>query len=95
MTVSFSGVLTAVVLSAIKLYQHTLSPDHGPLRAYFPAGVCRYQPTCSQYAQAVITSHGLSGVWLAAKRIGRCHPFAASGYDPPPAPRASAPHSHA
>lgn len=46
---------------------------------------CRYQPTCSQYALDALTEHGaVKGVWLTLKRIARCHPLAAGGYDPVP-----------
>ena len=46
---------------------------------------CRYQPTCSQYALDALTEYGaVKGVWLTLKRIVRCHPFAAGGYDPVP-----------
>jgi len=44
---------------------------------------CRYQPTCSQYALDALTEYGaVRGTWLAVKRIARCHPLAAGGYDP-------------
>lgn len=47
---------------------------------------CRFLPTCSDYAAAVLISHGPAvGGWLAARRLCRCHPFGSSGYDPPPA----------
>lgn len=47
---------------------------------------CRYHPTCSQYALDALAEHGaVRGTWLAVKRIARCHPFAAGGYDPVPA----------
>lgn len=50
----------------------------------FPAA-CRYTPTCSQYAIEAINKHGaIKGLWLAIKRIGRCHPWGGSGYDPVP-----------
>ena len=62
-----------------------------PVRAYrliFSPWVghnCRYQPTCSVYALEALEKHGaLKGTWLAAKRIGRCHPWSKSGYDPVP-----------
>jgi putative membrane protein insertion efficiency factor len=64
-----------------------------PIRAYrliFSPWVgfnCRYQPTCSAYALEALQKHGaIKGAWLAAKRIGRCHPWGADGYDPVPRP---------
>lgn len=62
-----------------------------PVRAYravFSPWVgfnCRYQPTCSAYAMEALEKHGaVKGSWLAAKRIGRCHPLGGTGYDPVP-----------
>lgn len=69
---------------AIRFYQATLSPDHGPLARLFPYGVCRFRPTCSEYASQALELHGWRGVFLALKRIARCHPLAAGGYDPVP-----------
>ena len=44
---------------------------------------CRLTPTCSEYAVEAIGKYGfLKGVVLGVKRILRCHPFAAGGYDP-------------
>ena len=53
---------------------------------------CRFQPSCSAYALEAIHSHGpLSGLWLAIKRVARCHPIAwlggGSGFDPVPPSR--------
>ena len=67
-----------------------------PVRAYrlvFSPWVghnCRYQPTCSAYALEALETHGaVKGSWLAARRIGRCHPWGGSGYDPVPEVRSS------
>jgi putative membrane protein insertion efficiency factor len=46
---------------------------------------CRYAPTCSAYALEALEQHGaIRGAWLAARRIGRCHPWGGSGFDPVP-----------
>lgn len=46
---------------------------------------CRYQPTCSQYALDALGEYGaVKGIWLTLKRVARCHPWAAGGYDPVP-----------
>jgi putative membrane protein insertion efficiency factor len=49
---------------------------------------CRFLPTCSEYALDALATHGaLRGSWLVMRRIGRCHPWGGSGYDPvPPRP---------
>jgi len=50
-----------------------------------PRGVCRFTPTCSQYAKEAITKYGIwKGGYLAVKRLLKCHPFHAGGYDPVP-----------
>jgi len=70
-------------IALINLYQHTLSPDHGPLRHLFHYGFCRFQPTCSEYAKQAIAKYGLiRGVIKGGWRILRCNPFNAGGYDP-------------
>ncbi len=64
----------------IRLYQYTLSP----LLALFGGG-CRFEPTCSAYFLEAIEKHGFAqGSWLGLKRLGRCHPWGGSGYDPVP-----------
>ena len=61
----------------IRGYQLWVSP-------LFPAA-CRYYPTCSAYAIEAIERHGpVNGAWLAIRRLARCHPFRAGGYDPVP-----------
>ena len=74
--------LTKALIGAIVVYQKTLSPDHGPLKPLFPAGVCRFTPTCSQYAIDALHARGLSSLPLIIKRLVRCHPFAHGGHDP-------------
>jgi putative membrane protein insertion efficiency factor len=69
--------MTQLALGLIKLYQNTVSKVTPP--------VCRFQPTCSQYAFEAIKRYGfIRGSWLAAKRIARCNPFSKGGYDPVP-----------
>lgn len=65
-----------------------------PVRAYrllFSPWVgrgCRYDPTCSAYAMEALKKHGgIKGSWLAAKRVGRCHPWGGHGIDDVPAPK--------
>ncbi len=61
----------------IRGYQLTLSP--------FIGNQCRFHPSCSNYAMEAVEIHGaLKGSWLALRRIGRCHPWGGSGYDPVP-----------
>jgi len=72
------------VVGLIRIYQKTISPDHGVLRFVFPQGVCRYRPTCSQYMVEAIRKYGVfRGVGLGLKRLGRCHPWGGSGEDKP------------
>lgn len=66
-----------LVLGLIRLYQRYVSPMTRPS--------CRYVPTCSQYAVESVSKYGaLKGMWLAVRRISRCHPFHEGGYDPVP-----------
>jgi putative membrane protein insertion efficiency factor len=69
----------------ITMYQRTLSPDHGVVKVLFPFGVCRYTPTCSDYSKESISRYGVvRGSIMGIKRIIRCNPFVAGGYDPVP-----------
>ena len=66
-----------ILIWIIRQYQRFLSPLLGQNS--------RFHPTCSQYAVEAIGKYGaLVGMWYAARRILRCHPFCAGGYDPVP-----------
>lgn len=70
-------MLSRFFILLIRIYQGAISP-------YFSAN-CRYTPSCSEYGVLAIKKHGaLKGGWLALKRIGSCHPWGGSGYDPVP-----------
>jgi len=73
-----------IIIFLIKLYQKTLSPDHGPFKPYFHnLGTCRFRPTCSEYAIAAIEKYGVfQGCLMASKRVLRCNPFNPGGWDP-------------
>jgi hypothetical protein len=74
-----------LALWLIHLYQQTLSPDHGWNKHRHPAGYCRFNPTCSQYTYQAVEKYGvIKGSWLGVKRIIRCNPRSAGGYDPIP-----------
>ncbi|MEO0733048.1 MAG: membrane protein insertion efficiency factor YidD [Bacteroidota bacterium] len=71
-------MLKKLFILPIRAYQLMISPLLGPNK-------CRYQPTCSHYAIEAIQEWGvIKGTWLAAKRIGSCHPWGGHGYDPVP-----------
>lgn len=72
--------MTSVVLSgAVRGYQLLVSPLLPP--------ACRFLPTCSEYTVEAIERHGTRrGIYLALRRLARCHPWGDSGYDPVPEP---------
>ncbi len=70
-------IMKLVLKALIRGYQILISP-------LFPA-TCRYTPTCSSYALTAIERFGpWRGSWMAIKRIVRCNPWHAGGYDPVP-----------
>lgn len=69
--------MSALLQQLIRAYRYFLGPLLGPS--------CRFHPSCSQYAEEALATHGLfSGGWLAARRLCRCGPWHAGGYDPVP-----------
>lgn len=72
-----SRAAVAVLWTLIRLYQLTLAVVLPP--------ACRFTPSCSHYAQEALQKYGVfKGLWLALKRIARCHPWHQGGYDPVP-----------
>ncbi len=75
-----------VLVAIVRGYRLLLSPWIG--------SQCRFEPTCSGYALQALEQHGaVGGSYLAARRILRCHPWCAGGFDPVPASFGAAPAS--
>lgn len=69
--------MSRVLIGLVRGYRYLLSPWWG--------GQCRFSPTCSEYAIQALRRHGAwKGSWLAARRVSRCHPWHAGGFDPVP-----------
>ena len=74
-------VAVAVLTAPILFYRRFVSPMFPP--------VCRFDPTCSEYALDALRAHGpFKGLVLTARRLSRCHPLTwlggSSGFDPVP-----------
>jgi uncharacterized protein len=75
--------LRNLVIKIIKLYQKTLSFDHGVFKFFYPNGFCRFKPTCSEYAIIAVGKYGLiKGGFMSLWRVIKCNPFNKGGYDP-------------
>jgi len=74
----------ALAASALRAYRIVLSPL--VMAMFGPA--CRFEPSCSEYAQLAIAAHGIRrGGYMAARRLLRCRPMGGHGYDPVPGAR--------
>lgn len=70
--------LSGAIVQAVRAYQF--------VRGGRPSA-CRFTPSCSTFAIEAVDRHGaLRGSWLTVRRLGRCHPWGGSGFDPVPAP---------
>lgn len=73
------ALASRLLLGALRVYKLALSPMLGQR--------CRFHPSCSDYAREAIQYHGAArGTYLAVRRVCRCHPFSAGGFDPVPPP---------
>ncbi len=73
-----------ILLKLIRFYQR-FPPFHWPIfRILFMSDkVCRFRPTCSDYAYQAVEKYGiLKGMFLGLRRVMRCHPWSKGGEDP-------------
>ena len=67
--------MQSILMAGLRCYQFVVSPA-------LPSA-CRFHPTCSEFMRQAIERHGsLKGIWMGLRRLARCHPFHAGGYDP-------------
>lgn len=74
--------LQHILLALLRFYRWAISP----LLTMLAGGtICRFEPSCSQYAMEAVKSHGaIQGSWFTLKRLTRCHPWGGCGHDPVP-----------
>lgn len=79
-----SQLLAWPLVQLLRFYRVAVSPWLGPN--------CRFTPSCSSYAIEALQNRGVvTGIWLAVRRIARCHPWGGAGYDPVPGAQDEAP----
>ncbi len=72
-----------ILVGFIKIYQKTISFDHGILKIFYPHGFCRFYPSCSEYGVQAITKYGIiKGGLMTSWRVLRCNPWNKGGNDP-------------
>ena len=70
-------MLSKLLIACVRAYQIVLGAHMG--------NCCRFEPSCSNYSMEALRTHGATrGLWLTVRRLLRCHPLGASGYDPVP-----------
>jgi putative membrane protein insertion efficiency factor len=74
--------LQHILLGLLRFYRWAISP----LLTMLAGGtICRFEPSCSQYAMEAVKTHGaIQGSWFTLKRLARCHPWGGCGHDPVP-----------
>ena len=74
--------LQFILLALLRFYRWAISPL---LTMVAGGSICRFDPSCSEYAMEAVKTHGaLRGSWLTLRRLGRCHPWGGGGHDPVP-----------
>lgn len=78
-----NNIIIRAIVASIIVYQKTISPDHGIAMYIVRTQRCKFFPSCSDYAIQSLRQYGLMrGIMLSVKRIARCNPCCAGGYDP-------------
>ncbi|MCF7905947.1 membrane protein insertion efficiency factor YidD [Candidatus Gracilibacteria bacterium] len=76
--------MARLIISLVKLYQRTISPDHSSLGKGNSLRCCKFYPSCSEYAVQTLRKQGfVSGIPKIIWRIFRCHPWSKGGVDTP------------
>ena len=79
--------MTRLTVALVRFYQRRISRWLPPM--------CRFEPSCSEYACQALIRHGFwRGCGLALRRLARCHPFHPGGCDPVPEPERGRPPKH-
>ncbi len=74
--------MRSLAVFPIRIYQKTLSGDHGFMKVFYPHGYCCFYPSCSEYTAQAIYKYGvIRGIFKGAWRILHCHPWSAGGID--------------